>query len=70
MNLDFSFSALMSGLLFGLVGFYIFRQGMKDINYSWIFIGIALMSYTILVSGPFADWGIGAGLCGLAYYCR
>jgi hypothetical protein len=70
MNLDFSFSALMSGLLFGLLGFYIFRHGTKDINYAWIFIGIALMSYTIFVSGPVADWGIGIGLCGVAYCYR
>lgn len=68
--MDLSFSGLMSGFIFGIVGFYLAKEGRKRVNYAWVFIGVALMFYTLIVSGPLADWGIGAGLCGLAYYYR
>ena len=70
MGFDFSFSAIMSGFIFGVIGFYLFKEGKKRLNFAWVAIGVALMAYTLFVSGPWLDWGLGFGLCGLAYYYR
>jgi hypothetical protein len=70
MDFDFSFSGIMSGFIFGVVGFYLFKEGRKRVNYAWVFIGAGLMVYTLFVSGPWLDWGLGFGLSWLAYYYR
>lgn len=68
MNMDISFSGIMSGIIFGIIGFALFREGKKRANYAILFIGITLMIYPYFSSGPWGDWGIGALLCGAAYY--
>jgi hypothetical protein len=70
MDFDFSFSAIMSSFIFGVIGFYLLRDGRKKENYTWIFIGVGLMVYPLFVHGPWLDWGVGFGLCWLAYYQR
>ena len=70
MELDLSFSGVMSAFIFGVIGFYLCKEGRKHVNYAWLFIGIALMVYPIFVHGPLLDWGLGFGLCALAYYYR
>ena len=68
MNLQFSASSLISGFVFGVVGWSIFRKGKSDAEYDLIFIGIALMVYPYFTTGPWIDWFIGAALCALAYF--
>jgi hypothetical protein len=70
LNLDFSFSALMAGFIFGVIGFYLFRHGKKRVHYPWILIGLVLMIYPLFVSGDLMNWGIGLVLCGAAYFMR
>lgn len=71
MDFDFSFSSIMSGFIFGVIGFYLTKEGRKRLNYAWVLIGIALMVYTILVPNhPFLQWGLGFALSGAAYYYR
>ena len=71
MNLEsFSASSLLAGLIFGIIGFYLFRKGKKDTDFEVIFIGIALMVYPYFTSGARWDWGIGIGLCLIAYLRR
>ncbi len=67
LGLDFSFSSLMAGFVFGVIGFYLFREGKKRLNYSTIFCGVSLMAYPIFVSGPWMTWGTGVVLCAVAY---
>ena len=69
-NMNFSVSSLMASLIFGIIGWYLFSHGRKNANNHFVVIGIALMVYPYLTKGPLADWGIGAGLCGLAYYYK
>jgi dolichol kinase len=66
--IDFSFSSLASGLIFGAVGLWMFREGKRLEKTHAIFIGVALMIYPYFTKGPAADWGVGFCLCGLAYY--
>jgi hypothetical protein len=70
MDFDFSYSALMSSFIFGVIGLYLFRAGKKMTNYVWMAIAVALMVYPMLVHGWFLDWGIGIALCAVAYYVR
>lgn len=63
-----SISGLFAGLLFGLIGMWMFRQGKKNLNHPVLIIGICLMAYPYFTTSPVADWGLGVLLCGLAYY--
>ncbi len=69
-GLNFSFSTLMAGFVFGVIGFYLFRHGKKQMNYSWVFSGLILMVYPLFVEGAWLNWGIGLAVCGFAYYAR
>lgn len=69
-NIDFSLSSIVSGLLFGIIGMWLFGQGKKSSNLKFIGIGLALMVYPYFTRGPLADWGVGSVLCVVAYYYR
>lgn len=60
----------MSGLIFGMTGYYVTRAGFKKQNYVLASIGIALMLYSYFTNSPLEDWAIGGLLCGAAYYFR
>jgi hypothetical protein len=66
--LNFSFSSLMAGFVYGVIGIALFRKGKKEANFALYFIGVALMVYPYVVSGALLQWGTGAALCALAYY--
>jgi hypothetical protein len=70
MDFDFSFNAIMSSFIFGVIGFYLIKEGRKRLNYVWIYLGIALMIYPVLVKGWLLDWGIGFALTYAAYVVR
>ncbi len=65
--MDFSFSSIMSGFVFGVIGFWMMKQGKSRSNPLTIVIGIALIAYPYFISNIFLDWGIGIALCVLAY---
>lgn len=67
--MDFSFSSLMAALVFSAAGLWLFREGKRRLNFRLIFIGMTLMVYSYFTRGPWADWGVGLALCGLAYAC-
>jgi multisubunit Na+/H+ antiporter MnhE subunit len=66
--MDFSFSSLMSGFIFGVIGFYVVRHAKKDANIIAVVLGIALMIYPYFVSGDWLPWIVGIALCGATYY--
>ena len=66
--MDLSASSLLSNIIFGLIGFYIFREGKRRASFKLIILGILLMTYTYFTSGPWLDWGVGFALCAWAYY--
>ena len=67
-GIDFSFSAIMSGFIFGVIGLWLFREGKRRLNFRVMLTGIALMVVGYFTKGPFQDWGGGLALCGLAYW--
>jgi hypothetical protein len=65
--LSFSFAYLAAGFIFGVIGFWLFREGKRRIDYQILFIGIGLMVYPLFVSNDWMVWIIGCGLCAWAY---
>ena len=68
--MNFSISSLIAGLVFGLIGWWLFSQGRKRTNNYFVVIGLLLMVYPYFTKGPLADWGVGSVLCGFAYYFK
>jgi hypothetical protein len=68
--LDFSMSSLIAGLVFGVIGIYVFKHGRKSADKRFVFVGLALMIYPYFTKGVLADWGIGIALCALGYYFK
>lgn len=66
----FSVSAIVASLIFSIVGIYVFRKGKKEAHTPHVYIGLALMIYGYFTPTAIMAWGVGAALCGAAYYYR
>jgi hypothetical protein len=67
-SMNISMSGILSALIFGVIGMYVFGRGKKRSSFKLILIAIGLMVYPYFTSGPVGDWGVGFLLCGCAYY--
>lgn len=67
LGFDISMSGIISGILFGCIGMWMIGRARKKSDFRLIAISIALMFYPYVTHGPTQDWGVGLGLCGLAY---
>jgi hypothetical protein len=65
--MDFSFGSIISNLVFGATGLWLFNQGRKTTNFNYVICGLLLMTYPIFVSGTMANWATGTGLSLLCY---
>jgi hypothetical protein len=65
---DFSVSSLLAGFIFSVIGFWMFKEGKRRLNYPILFVGVALMIYPYFVSGHWLPWIVGIALCGVAKY--
>ena len=61
---------LFGGLVFGVFGFYFFKQAKARANFVWLFIGLTLMIFPYFVTNPWLEWAIGLGLLTLGYFSR
>jgi hypothetical protein len=66
--MHFSVSSLIASLIFGLVGFYLFREGRRRDKKMVMVIGLILMMYNMFTPNAKADWILGFILSGAAYY--
>ncbi|MGZ3770735.1 MAG: hypothetical protein ACXVCP_06130 [Bdellovibrio sp.] len=66
--MNFSVSSLIAGLIFSVVGFWLFKEARRRANLELVVISIVMMIYPMFTSGPWQDWGVGIGLCLLAKY--
>lgn len=67
-GLEISMSSILAGVIFGLIGYWVYRQGKRNSNMKVLMVGLVLMVYPYFTPGPAWDWSLGFGLCGLAYY--
>ena len=68
--LGFTWSGVISGLLFGIAGMWLLRYARRRTSYRLVAVAFALMFYPYVTNGPLQDWGVGIALCGLAYWQR
>ena len=61
--MDLTVSSVMAGLMFGLIGIWLFREGKKRVNFYLIFIGIVIMVFPYFVDGDWLPWAVGIMLC-------
>ena len=70
LNLHISVSQIVAGIIFGVIGMYVFRIGKRNAHFTHLFIGIGLMAYPYFVRSDWATWGIGVALTALAWQLR
>mgnify|MGYP001017976748 CR=1 FL=1 len=58
---------ILGAVLFGIVGWVVFRRGRRTTNPVLIWTGLALMLYPYGVSQTWLLWLLGMALCGLVY---
>ncbi len=58
----FSVAEMVSGLLFGSIGFVAFIYGKRNELWKPMFTGLALMAYPYFIADAWALYGIGAAL--------
>ena len=68
--MNFSISSLFAGLIFSVIGLYVFRVGKRETNVTLIVLGLVLMLYTYFTKNSAQDWLIGAALCATSYYFK
>ena len=66
----FNWWNLISGFIFGIVGWYAFIHGKKEKQWRPMVIGVALMVYPYFVSNTLVSILIGLGLCVTLYFWR
>ncbi len=65
--MDFSFSSLMAGFVFGVFGFWFLKEGKRKEEWRILFIGAGLIIYPYFITNDFILWGLGAILCYFGY---
>jgi hypothetical protein len=67
---ELSLPALFLGLTFSVFGFYFFKEGKKNSNFIWVFIGIAMIIFPYFI--PNNGWKLvfGVAMMTLAYKQR
>ncbi len=65
--MDFTLSNILSGLIFGGVGLWLFREAKRFSNLYLMVIALALMIYPYFSNSVWMDWGGGLALCWLAF---
>lgn len=66
--MNITLSGILSGIIFGTIGIWLFRQSKRRSNDTLKLIGVALIVYPYLVSGIWLEWGLGIALCFWARY--
>lgn len=59
---------LLGSILFGIIGYVVFRRGRKLPKAELTWAGIALMLYPYAVAEPWMLWAVGALLSAWAYF--
>jgi hypothetical protein len=58
---------IVGAILFGILGYVVYRRGRKASRPVLTWVGVALMLYPYAVSQTWLLWTVGLGLCGWAY---
>lgn len=67
-SMEFSASNLIAGLLFGTIGFWIFKQSIQKSNLKLAIIAVVMILWTYFAPNDFADWIGCLALSAAAYH--
>ncbi|MEQ1875162.1 MAG: hypothetical protein ABL958_00860 [Bdellovibrionia bacterium] len=70
MSINLSPGYLLASFIFGVIGIFLAKWAKQEGNFNLLFIGLGLMFYPYFVENIWLVWGIGFGLCGLAYWMK
>lgn len=68
--MDFSFSNLAAGIIFGSFGLYSLKRGKRNSDALDIIIGVTLMIYPYFVENAWINWSLGSALLFFVYKRR
>lgn len=68
--MNISISSVLAMVVFGIIGTYFLKYARAHGNFTFLFIALAMFIYPYFIDGPVLTWGVGLGLCGLAYLKR
>lgn len=66
-SLNFSVSEIIAGLLFGTLGFWIFKKSREKMNVKLSVIGVSLFFWPYIPNNIWVNWLGGLALCALAW---
>jgi hypothetical protein len=58
---------IFGALLFGIIGWVVFRRGRKTSKAMLTWTGVALMMYPYAIAQTWLLWGVGVALCAWVY---
>jgi hypothetical protein len=61
---------IAGAILFGLIGWVVYRRGRQSEQSRLVWMGLALMLYPYAVSATWVLWAVGAALTVLAFWGR
>ena len=59
---------IAGAILFGLIGWAVYRRGRQSEQSRLVWMGLTLMLYPYAVSETWVLWAVGVGLTALAYW--
>lgn len=60
--MNFSWSALVAGFIYGVCGLFLVRRAKREARFSDLILGVALMAYPYFTENIYLLWGLGAAL--------
>jgi len=66
----FNWWGIISGIVFGIVGWYAFLHGKREKSWRPMAIGVALMVYPYFIPNAILSLVVGLGLCAALYFWR
>jgi hypothetical protein len=58
---------ILGAIIFGLIGYAVFRRGRKTTQPTLTWTGVAMMLYPYAISQTWLLWAIGVAFCGWIY---
>lgn len=68
--MSFSISSIIAGLVFGIFGFAILKDGKKEANIPKVFVGLILLIYPYFITNDYLVWIIGIVLTFIGFKLR
>lgn len=66
--LDINIYSILAGIIFGIIGWVVYKRGRNNTQIHLVVLGLILMIYPYFTKTAKQDWLIGIILSGIVYY--